>query len=319
MDMGVGAGGEVCSVSAIDEVRAGRPGIATMAVVMRAAARVAGDFPPPQGFRSWTRDAIAQVVGSLFLAKPHLLTKALASGVADDDALEAFMLVASKRHLIDEAKKTEVGKMRRRFQNVLGKDPRFVFLKSTVDSWALVEFADSVWSDDLDVLRAAAARVRGVYIVELNKGGPTPKKVADPLREVAAAVLAEACGAVPAQELARVVLERFFPAEQPLEYLDEPGRDEEEFADETPGPDFEVLIASAAQSVFASLSVKERALVPHLGKTTTERVGVLKDTSCRETEALVASLTEKIRRVVRDDGEAEQVVLTLLDLCRERP
>lgn len=304
---------------AIDEVRAGAPGERTRLLVVRAGARVVGDFPPPEGFGAWTRNAIEVAFGSLFEAQPHLFTKALARGVADDGALEAFVLVSLKRHLIDEAKKTEVGKMRRRFGNVLGKDARFVFLKVPVDSWALVEFAEHVWSDDLDVLRAAAARVHGVYILELNTAGPTPKRVADPLREVAAAVLAEACGAVPAQDLARVVLERFFPNERPLEYLDEPGRHEEEFADEEPGPDFEVLIDSAAESVFASLSVQERALVPHLGATEAERVGALQDTSSRETEALVASLTEKIRRAVREGGDEEQMVLALLDLCRDRP
>jgi hypothetical protein len=132
-------------------------------------------------------------------------------------------------------------------------------------------------------------------------------------------VLAEACGAVSAQDLARVIMERFFAAEQPLEYLDEPGRDEDEDAADGPGPDFEVLIDSAAESVFGSLSVKERALVPHLGTAAAKRVGVLEDTSSQETEALAESVGEKIRRAVRDDGEAEQVVLALLGMCRERP
>jgi hypothetical protein len=316
---GVGAGGEGCGLSAIEEILAGRPGELTLAVVMRAGARVVGDFPPPESFGAWTRDAIEVAVGSLFEAKPHLLAKALVAGVADDDALEAFVLVALKRHLIDEAKSTEVGKMRSRFVNVLGRDARFVFVESPVDSWALTEFAQSVWSDDLDVLRAAANRVRGVYIVELNKSGPTPKKVAEALRAVAAAALSEARGAVPAQDLARVVLERFFPGEQPIEYLDEPSRDGDEFADQEPGPDFGVLVGDAAASVYAGLSSKERALVPHLGKTPAERLGVLEDTGPMETEALAASVLEKIRRAVRNDNEGEQVALALLNLCREQP
>lgn len=80
-------------------------------LVMRAGARVVGDFPPSQGFGVWTRDAIAVTIGSLFEAKPHPLTKALDAQVADDGAIEAFLLAALKRHLIDEAKKTDVGKM----------------------------------------------------------------------------------------------------------------------------------------------------------------------------------------------------------------
>lgn len=322
---GTGTGGKACDVSAIDEIRAGRPGGATMAVSRRAGARVVGDFPPPEGFGSWTSDAIDVVLGSLFEAKPHLLTKALIAGVADDDALEAFVLVALRRHLIDEAKSTEVGKMRRRFANVLGKDPRFVFLDSPVDLWALVEYAHTLWSDDLDVLRAAAARVRGVYIVELNRAGRTPKAVADALRAVAAEVLTEARGAVPAQDLARVVLERFFPGEQPLAYLDEPGRGEIDIADTDAAPDaepdvdFDVSVEAAAEVVYASLSPKERALMPHLGEVPEDRAGVLEDTGPAETEALAASVLERIRRAVADDADGEQVVRALLKLCRERP
>ena len=322
---GAGTSGKGHNVSAIDEIRAGQPGGSTLAVIIRAGARVVGDFPPPDGFGSWTSDAIEVAVGSLFEAKPHLLAKALVAGVADDDALEAFVLVALKRHLIDEAKSTEVGKMRRRFANVLGKDPRFVFVDSSVDCWALVEYSNTVWSDDLDVLRAAASKVRGVYIVELNRGGRTPKVVADALREVAATVLAEARGAVPAQDLARVVLERFFPGEQPLAYLDEPGRAEVDIPDAQldaeveSGPDFEVSVEAAAEAVYARLSAKERALMPHLAETPAERLGVLEDTGPAETEALGASVLEKIRRAVRDDAESQQVVLALLKLCRERP
>lgn len=266
-------------MNAIDEVRAGRPGELTLALVMRAGARAVGRYPPPEGFGSWTREAVEVAVGSLFEKKPHLLSKALVAGVADDEALEAFVLVALTRHLIDEAKSTEVGKMWRRFVTVLGEDARFVFADFPVDCWALVGCAESVWSGDLDVLRAAAARVRGVYITELNKAGPTRKAVVHALREVAVAVVRETAAPVPAQDLARVVLERFFPGEQPLAYLDEPGRDADELAthppgpDSEPGPDFELSVEAAAESVYASLSANERSLVPHLGEAPADRLG----------------------------------------------
>ena len=37
----------------------------------------------------------------------------------------------------DQAKATEVGKLRRRLENVLGGDPRFVSIKTGQDRWAL--------------------------------------------------------------------------------------------------------------------------------------------------------------------------------------
>lgn len=244
---------------AIDEVRASAPGEATRDLVMRAGARAVGDFPRPEGYGSWTSDAIAETVAALFEAKPFLLTEALEAGVADDDALEAYVMVALKHHLIDEAKGTDVGRLRRRFVKVLGEDNRFVRSTAAGETWMLAEFKGRTSSDELEVLRAAAARVRGVYIEKLNKGGRTREPVADALRTVAAAVLAAAGGTVSAQDLARVVFERFFPGDEALEYIDEPGA--EDVADSWQGPDFEVLIDATARSVFSSLTVKEKALL----------------------------------------------------------
>lgn len=145
-------------MSAIDEIRAGQPGAATLDLVVRAGVRVVRDFPPPEGYGSWSRDAIADEVGALFVAKPRLLTKALEAQVADDDALEAYVMVAVKHHLMDLAKSTDVGKLRRRFVNVLGGDDRFVRSTGTGETWTLAAFDGQVWSGELAELRSVAAR-----------------------------------------------------------------------------------------------------------------------------------------------------------------
>lgn len=302
-------------MTAIDEIRVGTPGDATLGLAMRSAARVVNDFAPRAGYSGWTREALEELVASLFAAKRGLLAAALASGVTSDDALGAFLLRATRNLLIDEARETDVGKMRRRLVTLLGRDPRFVFAKVPKHTWALVEFASVVWSDDLDVLRQAAARVRGVYVTKLNTAGPTPRKVADVLRAIAAAVLGEAAGAVPAQDLARVMLERLFPGAQAPVYLGEPGGEGQEFESLEPGPGFVIEVASAAESVFAALSGNERKLVPLLGATPAERVGALDGVGPSETEALVAAVRAKVAAAVLDDEDAEHVVLVLGNLC----
>lgn len=304
-------------MSAIEEIRAGHPGELTLAVAIRSAARATADLRPPEGFGIWSRGALEEVLSALLEEKPFIFSQALEERVADDGALEAWLLRVIRNFWIDDAKSTEVGKMRRRLPAVLRGDDRFVHLMSPTESWALVEFAAVPFSGDVEGVRRAAGQVRGLYLEKLNAGGRTPKPVADVIRGVIAAVLTDEAGAVPAQVLAQLVLERLFPAAAPVKYLNEDSEPEESFTDVGPGPDFQVLIDTAARSVFASLSQAERDLVPFLGLEPGERVGVLPGVGANETEALVASVMVKIRWATRDDEDFREVVAALLHMCEQ--
>jgi hypothetical protein len=309
--------GRFVGVGALEELRAGRSGRATLDLVMRAGARAVRGFPPPEGYGAWSDDAVADEMGELFSRRPHLLTRALAAGVEDDDALEAYLVTSIGNALKDQAKSTDVGKLRRRFVNVLGPDERFVRSTAAGEAWALTEFTGNVWSGDLVTLRAAAGSVRGVFIEKLNEGGPTPAPVRHALVQVAAAVLTAARGAVSAQDLAQVVFERFFPGEPEMVWLDAPCG--ERVADPRPVPESRVLAGAAAHAVWTLLNAQETALVPRLGETPTKRVGVLPGAGPEETEAIAGAVIEKIRLAVIDKAEAADVVLALRDLCSGGP
>lgn len=151
-------------MSAIEEIRAGHPGELTLAVAMRSAARATADLRPPEGFGTWSRGALEEVLSGLLEEKPFIFSQALEEQVADDGALEAWLLRVIRNFWIDEAKGTEVGKMRRRLPAVLRGDDRFVHLTSPTESWALVEFAAVPFSGDVEGVRRAAGRVRGLYL-----------------------------------------------------------------------------------------------------------------------------------------------------------
>lgn len=307
-------------MTALEELKAGKPGPATLALVVRAASRAVRAFPPREGYGRWTEDAVAEEVSVVFEQRPYLLTKALTAGVDSDEKLEAYLRTAVANAMKDQAKSTDVGKLRRRLVNVLGSDERFVHSTAAGETWVLAEFEGRAWTGDLVPLRRAAARVRGVFIDKLNPAGPTPGPVRDALRAVAAAVLREARAAVLAQDLAHVVFDRFFPSGHPTLYLDAPGG--HTIADPRPGPESAVSTAAAARALFAALDEHEKALLPHLGQTPQTRRGRLPGVGPRETEAIADALTAKIAQAVVDDTEAEQVVLALLDLldlCRESP
>lgn len=304
-------------MSALEEIQAGAPGRETLDAVLHAAGRATRRFPPRAGYQAWSQDAVADEVAEMFERQPFLLTKALISGLDTDSKLQAYLVSAFGNALKDKAKATDIGKLRRRFVTVLGSDDRFVHSTAAGETWSLVELQASRWSGHLTELRSAAAEVRGVFIGRMNSAGPTPAIVRDALRTISAAVLDEACGAVPAQDLARVVFDRFFPAGPSTVSLDAAGGDE--MVIDQARPEAEPLCKAAARAVFGTLDGQDKALLPYLGRPPEARLGLLEGVGPHETEAIAASLTERIRRAVINDDQAEQVVLSLLDLCRDPP
>ena len=183
----------------------GRPGPLTVALLLRLGRQVGrrSTFPAPDGHDIWSDDAVVDLIGAMFVEKPQLVVGCVVKA-HDDASLERLLLVAIRNWLKDQAKATEVGKLRRRLENVLGGDPRFVSIKTGQDRWALTEHGSKGWQGDIDQLHAAAHRVRGVQITtRWNTSGPTPRRTKDALIAVAYGVLSEAGGSVSAQDLHR--------------------------------------------------------------------------------------------------------------------
>ena len=77
------------------------------------------DVPSTRGFRSWADgDAVDELICAMFDEIPQLVV-GCAVKAHDDASLERLLLTAIKNWLIDQAKATEVGKLRRRLENVL--------------------------------------------------------------------------------------------------------------------------------------------------------------------------------------------------------
>jgi hypothetical protein len=109
----------------------GTPGPLTVAVLLRLGGQVGrtSTFPPHDGYSSWSDDAVVDLIGAMFIEKPQLVVGCMVKA-HDDASLERLVLVAIRNWLKDQAKATEVGKLRSRLENVLGGDPRFVSIKT---------------------------------------------------------------------------------------------------------------------------------------------------------------------------------------------
>jgi hypothetical protein len=305
-----------CMGAYIELLASGTPGALTLDMLRRLARQVvrSSTFPPPDGFSSWADgDAVDELICAMFVEKPQLVV-GCAVKAHDDASMERLLLAAIKNWLIDQAKATEVGKLRRRLQNVLGEDARFVSSNSgQVRWWALTNHASTVWQGDIDRLHAAAYGVRGVQITRWNTSGPTPRETKAALIAVAYAVLSKAGGSVSAQDLSKVIAARFQIQPSPtfVQLSADAAWERDWFVDPTRA----AVGDAAARDLWTSLSPDEQAIVPLLGADP-EEVAVRLGAGPETAAALQAAIREKLRLATVDDDAAESVMVGLLRLAQ---
>ena len=86
----------------------GTPGPLTLAMLLRLGAQVGrmSPFPPPDGYHRWSdAGAVEDLIGEMFVAKPHLVIGCLILA-HDDGSLERLLLAAIKNWLVDQARGT---------------------------------------------------------------------------------------------------------------------------------------------------------------------------------------------------------------------
>jgi hypothetical protein len=310
-------------VGAYAEVeRTGTCGPETLALLRRLGAQVVAmnSFPPPEGHHHWDPEAVDDLLADMFArsGRPFLLGCFLKA--TDDASLERLLLASIRNHLIDQAKMTNRGKLRRRLDTLLSKDARFV--RASVGGgagWAVRGNGGSHWQGDVEDLDRAAAGVRGVAVWRWNESGPTPRETVAALVTVAHAVLAVAGGAVRDEDLARVVERRFALIAPPVTTTlsgDDPWAGPAAPAEDR--PDSLTVAEAQAEELWACLSASERALVPHLGEPPEQLAAVL-EAGPKTARAVTAALAEKLRAAVLDAESVEDVIAFLRQRCVIRP
>jgi len=281
-----------------DLAASGRVGPDTYSMLCEVAGRVvrSHSFPPPASYTSWTDEAVADLLADLFSTKGMSVLTQWVASATDDASLKRLVYKSIKNHLIDQAKATEVGKLRRRLDTLLSADDRFEATNvAGGHAWTL-KGSVGTWQGDLGDLVAAAARVSRVHIASLPPSGPTPRAAKEVLLRVAHAVLAEADGAVRDQDLARVVQYR-------VAYL-HPIR-EVSLEEVVPGGDLDPYEAvdgrlEAREIVEALPPDDAQLLVLLLNEATTEDICAQLSCGPGEARARIAGLREKVEYLLRD-------------------
>jgi hypothetical protein len=318
------AGGipQLATDAALAELRTGAVGDATIGLLRslgRQCTRSArSNFPPPEGYESWTDDAVDDLLAEMFARTDadqpdhgHKFVLNCYLRATDGPSLERLLLATIENFLKDQAKKTERGKLRRRLQGLLGGDRRF--LECSGDRWALADGSESPWQGDLATLDRAAFAVRGVEITRWNTAGPTPADTVSALLVITEAVLVAAGGAVRTEDLARVLQQRFLILRQPqLSSRDDESTGLADIPVPRRGsPD----AAFQAKWLFGMLTSSERRLMPLLGEPQRwpTALGVGRAVARATAEALI----EKLRVATIDNADYEEVVLKLAEMCTD--
>lgn len=305
--------------------RTGQLGPESLEVLRRLVHQVrrSSGFPPPQGYAEWSNDAAYDVITAMLSregAGQHFVTGCFAQA-SDEASLERLFLASVRNFLIDEAKKTPRGKLRRRIARLMGEDVTFCQAPARPPRWALSEHRDAgVWQGDLDALVAKAWRVRGVEIVRWNTSGPTPKATVQALKAVLTQVLRHAGAAVREEDLAKVLQARFAllaPASFVALAADGMPADPDTPAAALAGteaPD----AGGVAAGIWQQLTADERLVLPYLDEGAHHAAQLL-EIGREQAAAILAGLTERLHLALADDSEQEAVLAALLRYCADPP
>lgn len=303
-------------MSALAELRARRIGDDFLALLSRTVGAVAreGRYPAPSGREQWGSEDVRMVVAG-FLAStqtPRRLTD-LRTHCRTEQALKARLQRTVKNFLADSGRRTPVGRLVLRFNEVLTKDPSF---ERDGIYWRLAgaDIEPAVVDFDLLVNVVAAIDVR-VPPAWLQGDRNSPEIDTPSVVRVARAALEAACGALRPSDLAKLAAERLGLGKAPLSleaFAFEPAPMGRDSADVT-GTD--ALINIYADEVFARLNEKERLSVG-LAALSTQSLGEVLGVSGSKAHLIRRRALTILQDELSDEEHGQAIADAVLELAR---
>lgn len=303
-------------MTALDELRAGRTGDEFMALLGRTirAVAVARGFPPPEGHLSWGGTALTTAVHE-FLASPQTPRRLtdLRTHCRTDEALKGRLERTVRNFLADYGRRTPVGRLVLRFNDVLSKDPAF---ERRGALWALSGTTSEPAPVDIDALTKVVASVEVVVPTAWESGErQSPDLDSDSVVRVARAVLEHAGGPLRTSVLAQVAARRLGIGGAPLS-LDASAFD--------PSPPTlnshdatgdEVLVRIRAHEVFALLNDHERVAIG-LPEVPVAGLGRILGCSGSKAALIRKRAVTILQTELRADESGQEIANAVLELAR---
>ncbi|MFW0797012.1 hypothetical protein AAFP30_24615 [Gordonia sp. CPCC 205515] len=251
------------------------------------------------------------------------LTAKLVAEATSEDSVGRLLRKSIRNWLIDRARATGTGPLRRAVEKVLSDEDAFEKAGggSGAGWWRLTGSQAAPWGGDPCVLLEAAWKVPDVRVPKWSSTSRRPPVADRPsLVAILEAVFRAAGGSIEVAELVHVLAQRFAAALDPIvtvagEHDDlastpasEPTPDDLVVADES-----DADTARAAAEIVGRLSDIERAIVPLLddGGAVRNRLGLGKSQSAQ----FASRLKAKIVQLAGTGPESEHVVREVIWLC----
>lgn len=262
------------------------------------------------------------------------LTAMLLAQATDDDSFGRLVRRSVLNWMIDQARKTGVGALRRTIETLLAQSPEFEKVPPGHEGagrWRIADSGSAPWGGDLGRLIVVAWAVPNVRVPK-SSGRSRRPPVADraSLVAIALAVLSDAGGSLEIGQFVYVFSKRFAAALDPVVVsLEDLGFHDDDLDEddvgidipsESDGPEELVIaesvaedVATAAKEIVERLSDSERALLPVLDDAAAvrARLGLGKSQSALITRALKC----KIRDLAGTGDERHDIVREVIASC----
>jgi hypothetical protein len=303
-------------VTALDELRVGTIGEHFVALLERTirAVAIARGFPPPEGHLSWGGTALTTAVHE-FLASPQTPRRLtdLRTHCRTDEALKGRLERTVRNFLADQGRRTPIGRLVLRFNEVLRNDPGF---ERHGVLWALRGTVDEPAQVDLDALVQAVATVEVVMPTAWENGDrQSPDLDSSSVVRVARAALEHAGGPLRTSILAQIAARRLGVGGAPLS-LDASGFDPSPSTPVThDATGDEVLVRVRADEVFALLNDHERIAIG-LPEVPVARLGLILRCSGSKAALIRKRAVTILQSELRSDENGQEVADAVLELAR---
>lgn len=279
------------------------------------AVAVARNFPPPEGLASWGEDAVAQVM-SEFMADSQTPRRLLdlATTCATEQALKARLQGTVRNFLADLGRRTPMGKLVIRINEVLGGQQDFV---RSEGRWSLADGPAEPAIPDVDRLASAIGGLK----VSAPKWGheahrAAPVADAETIRSLCKALLAAADGSLTSRTMAVAIGKRIGVGQAPVSLdaasLDPARSDSQPTADITADT---ALREPRAVEVLALLNDRERIALAWPEYTVRELAPLL-GIGPSQAHIIRRRAIEILKEELADEPDGEAIAGRVLELAR---
>ena len=304
-------------MSALQELREGAPGDEFVSLLRRTirAVAIARNFPPPDDLTNWGDEAVGRIVSD-FMADPQTPRRLvdLSTVCGSDRALKARLERTVRNFLADLGRRTPIGKLVVRVNEVLGGHDQFVRAEGR---WSLATGSRAPGQPDLDRL-SEAIRPHEIATPRWGHDARRSAPVADAetIASLCKTLLDAAGGSLTPRTMAAAIGMRLGIGQAPMS-LDAASLDggwpaTSSTADATAD---EALRATRAKEILALLNDRER-LALAWPEYTVREVAPFLGVGPSQAHIIRRRAVEIVRAELVDDADGEGVVAQILELAR---